>query len=145
MLFFDMISMLFEGACMKDCVLRHEVLLPFGKGWQPPTTEEIACIIEKSGMSITAISKIAGVTFQTLQNAKQGRTKISYSLWSLVLQLAGFPPIFYDTQDLRGRGRDRLLNNRFMSCQLEYSTLTEIKRQAVKEIINLREKNEGGE
>lgn len=129
---------------MMDFVLRNEVLLPYKKGWVMPTNEEFKSVIERSGMKEKDVAKLAGVSYQTLQDITHGRTKkISYPLWSLVLQLAGFPPIFYDTQELRGR--DRLLNNRFMSCQLEYSTLTGVKKQAVKEIINLREKNEGGE
>lgn len=79
--------------------IRSECLLPFAKGWEPPTPNEIKLILSKAGnLTGRDAGDLVGVTPRTVRRwIGEPDKPIPYACWAILVEKAGFGRIWGGT------------------------------------------------
>jgi hypothetical protein len=81
---------------------RPETLLPYGRGWQDPTREEIRGMLAKAGQAMgkgssltgAETAALVGVESRTVRRWLGGDSAIPYAVWAILAYEAGFGEIW---------------------------------------------------
>lgn len=75
--------------------IRPECLQAFAHGWVQPTPSEVRTLLQIAGLSCAQAADLVGMSdSRVIRRWKSGESKIHYSPWAILCEVAGFGRIW---------------------------------------------------